>query len=381
MDKKIIVSFTSYGKRICNVHNVIDSILKQTMMPNRIILYIDGKYKDLIDERLENMTHNGIFEIRFVPCDLGPHTKYYYAFQDFPNDIVITIDDDMIYEKELIERLVVFYEKCPGCIVSNRTHLIRKGINGEVESYDKWIFDSKIFIGIPRMDLCATGVGGVLYPPGLLSKKIFDVDTFRRICPYADDLWLKTIELIDRIPIVGTDLREIYIGIKGVFEDGLCTKENANGGNDMQLLRLIEHAESFNCHFYEEVFSDPYSPLDYVWQNGYMSVFRQWLDECIDKKGLTIFGIGVVAERLLKYLENENIDSIVNAFVVSEIGSETVFYGRQVYTIREKIDYNDMIIALNNIDEAYRIKDMLSKAFRRIYVFSRNELEVLKLFG
>ena len=39
-------------------------------------------------------------------------------------------------------------------------------------------------------DIFPTGVGGVLYPPGSLSPAVLDKETFRALCPRADDLWL-----------------------------------------------------------------------------------------------------------------------------------------------------------------------------------------------
>ena len=46
------------------------------------------------------------FEIRWVDEDLKPHKKYYWAFKDFRDSLVVTIDDDLVYRKTMIQELV-----------------------------------------------------------------------------------------------------------------------------------------------------------------------------------------------------------------------------------------------------------------------------------
>ena len=39
-------------------------------------------------------------EIIFVSDELACHNKYYYAFQQYSDDVIITVDDDVIYDKK-----------------------------------------------------------------------------------------------------------------------------------------------------------------------------------------------------------------------------------------------------------------------------------------
>ena len=90
--KQVIVSLTSHGNRIMDSFLAIESIMQGTMKPNRIILWLPND-KEAHSCFLENQQNRGL-EIRYVK-DLGPQTKLIHALKEFPEDIVITIDDDM----------------------------------------------------------------------------------------------------------------------------------------------------------------------------------------------------------------------------------------------------------------------------------------------
>lgn len=46
------------------------------------------------------------------------HGKYHYAMQDFPNSIIVTVDDDMIYPNDTIESLWNAHVKYPNCVIT-----------------------------------------------------------------------------------------------------------------------------------------------------------------------------------------------------------------------------------------------------------------------
>ena len=41
LDEPLVVSLTTFGQRIFDVHLVVESIMQQTVLPNRIILWLD----------------------------------------------------------------------------------------------------------------------------------------------------------------------------------------------------------------------------------------------------------------------------------------------------------------------------------------------------
>ena len=123
LTKKIIVSFTTWEKRIDNVKHVIDIMNNQTRKPDKVILNLSkeefkGKM-NLVNEVLELENTNDIFEVNWVE---GANTKVWKKFipiiDKYPNDLVITIDDDLEYPKDFIETLWNSYLNNPYSPVS-----------------------------------------------------------------------------------------------------------------------------------------------------------------------------------------------------------------------------------------------------------------------
>ena len=54
-------------------------------------------------------------------------------------------------------------------------------------------------LGGPSFLLISVGVSGVLYPPKIFSKEVFNEKVFLKICPNADDIWLKSMALLNGI--------------------------------------------------------------------------------------------------------------------------------------------------------------------------------------
>lgn len=188
---KIVVSLTSYGERVGTVHTVIRTLLHQTLRPDEIVLYLSNKeFRSKSDlPRSLRKIRSPFFDVRFVE-DLRSHKKYFYAFQEFPEAVVITVDDDVEYPKNLIEGLMDSYRQHPYTVSAARTHTIGMRQDGSYASYMEWMRVPKI-VNRPSMLVIPTGAGGVLYPPHSFGDSLFDWKTIRKTCLTADDLWLK----------------------------------------------------------------------------------------------------------------------------------------------------------------------------------------------
>ena len=114
-EEEIIVSLTTIPSRLEAVAYPIKCMLVQTMRPDRIILWIDKSInQESLPDTLCELQKYGL-EIRYVE-DVGPHTKYFYAIKEFADSIVITIDDDVFYRRNLIEDLYATHKKYPKCV-------------------------------------------------------------------------------------------------------------------------------------------------------------------------------------------------------------------------------------------------------------------------
>jgi len=192
--KEFIISFTTHGIRVKYINKTLNSLLNQTLKPYKIVLTLfkeDEKY--LTNETLEIISKNKS-KIDLIICDenLGPHTKYFYAMKKYKNYAVITVDDDHEYDNDLCESLWKSYINHPNLISARRVHFIKRDINGNTLPYREWKYNCKNILK-PNIELFATGVGGVIYPPDILKISDDNLPEIRQ-CLWADDIYLKWLE-------------------------------------------------------------------------------------------------------------------------------------------------------------------------------------------
>ncbi|MBR1402583.1 MAG: glycosyltransferase [Treponema sp.] len=199
-EKKIIISLTTYPARFDTLRLCLKSLLLQTVKPNKIIIYLGDDCKNSPLTELEFFKQYGI-DIVIKDEDLKSHKKYFYAMQEYPNDIIITVDDDSIYPANLVENLLNAHEKNADCVVANRVHKIMRKLDGSLHSYNDWLNN---YMGAtqPSYNLIATGCGGVLYPPHCLDERAFDKEKIIQFCLTADDIWLKFMETLHGTKVV-----------------------------------------------------------------------------------------------------------------------------------------------------------------------------------
>jgi len=207
----IVVSLTSFPVRFGTLHFAIKSILNQSMKPDVIFLCLtkeEIKDQSELPKSVLELKKYGL-QIFYADDNLKPHNKYISVMKLYPNSLIITIDDDNMYDKNLVKNLYHSYLKYPTAVSAKRVHKIRCDSNMNVLPYNKWLHEYKKELN-PSFYLLATGVGGVLYPPGILPPETFDETMIRKLCLNADDIWLKFMELKNDIPVVWTKGRRIH---------------------------------------------------------------------------------------------------------------------------------------------------------------------------
>lgn len=222
---ELIVSLTTHGRRIYDVCLAIESIMQGSLLPNRLILWLSKDLKGKpLPCTLQNQMKRGL-EIQYV-TDIGPYTKLIPAIKYFPNAVVVTIDDDMIYSQEMLEGLLLSYLSEPNAIHAYRIHNMTFEENGDLKSYMDWKFE------VSRAEHpFFTGCGGVLYPPNSLPKETLNEEVFMDICQYADDVWFNAMAKLNNTKIIKVDTRSskqvVYVPLVDVQESGL-SEENTN---------------------------------------------------------------------------------------------------------------------------------------------------------
>ncbi|MEO6851924.1 MAG: hypothetical protein ABI166_14880, partial [Mucilaginibacter sp.] len=92
--------------------------MHQTVLPDKIILWLSSdQFSGVLSlpKKLLKLQKRGL-EVRFCQGDLRSHKKYFYALQEFPEDFIVTIDDDIIYPTDMLEQLINLSNIYPSCI-------------------------------------------------------------------------------------------------------------------------------------------------------------------------------------------------------------------------------------------------------------------------
>jgi len=249
-DHSIAISLTTFGDRINDIHLTIESLMQQSLKADHIVLNLSNKEFSLsaLPAVLHKQCARGL-NLNFIKEDLGPYTKFFYTLQTFPNSLIVTVDDDQIYPIDLIDQLYRAYLAEPDIIHCHRAHKISFDRNRNILPYRKW--DWSTTDTRPSKMIFPTGVGGVIYFPGCFDNNILDKESFLKICPGADDVWLKAMSLKNGILCKKiTDSRPFssrFLTIEHSQTNSLIqSNKKNNSGNDKKIQSVFSKYNLFD---------------------------------------------------------------------------------------------------------------------------------------
>lgn len=241
-NRQIIVSLTSFPLRIGVVWMVVESLMRQTMKPHRIILWLSKEQfssLDVLPKKLIEQCGRGL-EIRIEDGDIRSHKKYAYAFKEFPNDYVILIDDDILYPENFISELLIDMDKNDRVNCSYGA-IMKYNIMNELLPYEEWPIFIEKNIDIKSF-FFGTG-GGTAFIPSMLHKDTCNMELAYKLCPLADDVWLNAMCRLSGIKCVkvrGQLIPPIIID----NNDTLCSKNVGQSLNDVQIEKVRSYYKS-----------------------------------------------------------------------------------------------------------------------------------------
>lgn len=188
---KIVITMTSWTKRIDFVSKAIFRFIKsQTVKPDIFYLWLaeeefPNKEKDLPEDLLLICD---TFDIKICWIKENEYChKRWYVYPEHYEDLVISIDDDVFYDPDLIKTAIEFSKKYENCIINSGDALY------PALSFNKSI--DRIFIkaklDMPSNDIQLCGQCIVLpksFPLDALSKN--NVLLRKEFCKLCDECWL-----------------------------------------------------------------------------------------------------------------------------------------------------------------------------------------------
>lgn len=237
-----VVSLTSYPGRIATVDQTIRSILNQDIPPKEVVLYLaDSQFPEReggLPSSLTDLLGKGLV-IRWCE-DMRSYKKLIPALSDYPEDIIITADDDVIYPGNWLRTLLTAHFRQPEEVqcLRGRKILMEQGHFLPYSEYRLIKYDepSSFFI-------LQTGLGGCLYKKSMLHEDVARKELFTSLCADGDDIWFWAMAVLK-----GTKIHWCAPGlndplyIEGTQESGTCLwEQNKQGGNDEHFMKLVNH--------------------------------------------------------------------------------------------------------------------------------------------
>lgn len=201
-NKPVYVSITSIYQRQSALIATLNSIINQTMKPDRIFLYLseepyllDSGFKDktISNKQLSSIIEsNSLIEVVWTK-NTGPYRKLLPLLEEKFNEdcLIITIDDDTQYNNTIIETYVNLFN-AHQCQIGARATLM-----------DLKIAKDNNYGGPPHYEVSAinnfnTGKGGILYHPSFFHKFndiIFNNEIYNKLCSTNDDIWFNCLRM------------------------------------------------------------------------------------------------------------------------------------------------------------------------------------------
>lgn len=231
----LVISLTSYPPRFRTLSLTLKCLLTQSIAPDRVVLWVAHEDVSVLPADVRGLREQGL-EIR-TTADLRSYKKIIPALADAPDAFVAIADDDVHYPRRWLETLVAGWRPEQKIIPCWRAHRMVLDGDSMPASYAKWSLDAPS--GPADIRNVATGVGGVLYPPGCLPAEALDRQLFAALCPSSDDLWLYVMARCAGWQFMKVGPRQRFFSWPGTQKNAL-QHDNLCGGNDRQLRALLD---------------------------------------------------------------------------------------------------------------------------------------------
>jgi hypothetical protein len=202
-DHPVIVSLTSIKRRYDSMmlHNTLDA-LTNLNYDNYIVVLNISKEPKFLDSGFTDSDITCLSELYpkimiNIVENYGSLRKIMPTLKLFKDHIIITVDDDCIYDKNIISTYVNVYN-IHKCIVSSRCRDNFMNLSN-FHVGDNILSDDDEF----KINMMPEGIGGVLYHSSMFNSKFinFNFNTMEEEFLKNDDLLLRACTILQNIPV------------------------------------------------------------------------------------------------------------------------------------------------------------------------------------
>jgi hypothetical protein len=191
---------TSYGERLKTLHTHLSWVRS---VPFNFHLYVGDT--EVLEQKLLDFFEETPNANLHIVKDIGPLTKSYYSLQEFPDDVIFLVDDDIYYSPHWIKFAVDSYiqhqSMFRSCVIGliARKVLITPDNHLEIMQFGNDQNEFQKSLDYPTghaeplhpsyRNLILSGGPGSFLNIRQVHKDYFDVDKYQEMCKSHDEMW------------------------------------------------------------------------------------------------------------------------------------------------------------------------------------------------
>lgn len=182
----IIISLTSHPARIDSAYKTIRTLLHQSYLPDHIILWLAKEQfvsETTLPTNLMELKKYGL-EIRWYH-DIMAYKKLIPALKEFPNALIVTVDDDWYYPRNMLEILIEEHDLYPNDIICHAVTHPYLDDDNKIRTNNR----DQDYSGTASYFHKILGGSGALYLRELLDSEVFNEDCFLKEAATNDDIF------------------------------------------------------------------------------------------------------------------------------------------------------------------------------------------------
>lgn len=225
--EEVIVTLTSYPKRIGTAWLAIESLLRQIEKPDRIVLNLfEGEFPErVLPWMLEEQVKRGL-EINWSSVNQKVYLKLRPTIIKYPNAHYVTCDDDLIYPSKSLGDLYKAHLESPSMVIARGVR-IPKIVDDVIYPVKDWTLtnlqgsskeEPPSRFNIPE------SVSMIFLPNKSINRDLFfDENLSSFIAPTDDDLWIYAAITANKVHIKKIQMEVANVVIEntscvGLFE-------------------------------------------------------------------------------------------------------------------------------------------------------------------
>jgi hypothetical protein len=211
-DTPIVVSLAVMGCRVSGLEHTLFSIINNTLPPNYLNVFYstepflldpgtDPRQLEIVRQKVLSKCTKKKIKVNFICTpNIGSFRKLIPVLQIFHDAVIITIDDDRIYDAKMIETYVKTFQQ-HNCIIAARV----RELNFEDDFSEKVINDHNMIDGdVKSLHALPEGCGGILYHTSMFDPSFSTIDCRQLSLNilHNDDLFFRFHTYTKGIPVM-----------------------------------------------------------------------------------------------------------------------------------------------------------------------------------